>query len=144
MWTPRAIYLNGVRTRTLRMPLRSWPGRIWRKLEDKAHRSHATNTRVFTAWAMAEARHGTATGALKLLERATRARGFAPGGITDAAVFSTLGEVCWHHLEDFDRAADAFRRSVETDRRHAAGYYKWATMELRRGRAGRARDLLQR
>ena len=26
----------------------------------------------------------------------------------------------------------------------AAGYYKWATMELRRGRAGRARDLLQR
>jgi len=115
-----------------------------RELYDKAHRSHATNTRVFTAWAMAEARHGNATGALKLLERATRARGFAPGGITDAAVFSTLGEVCWHHLEDFDRAADAFRRSVETDRRHAAGYYKWATMELRRGRAGRARDLLQR
>ena len=55
-----------------------------RELYDKAHRSHATNTRVFTAWAMAEARHGNATGALKLLERATRARGFAPGGITDA------------------------------------------------------------
>lgn len=115
-----------------------------RELYDRAYKAHATNTRVFTAWAMAEARHGNATGALKLLERATRARGFAPGGITDAAVFSTLGEVCWHHLEDFDRAADAFRRSVETDRRHAAGYYKWATMELRRGRAGRARDLLQK
>eukprot|EP00629_Pelagomonadales_sp_RCC1024_P005977 CAMPEP_0119294620 /NCGR_PEP_ID=MMETSP1329-20130426/48356_1 /TAXON_ID=114041 /ORGANISM="Genus nov. species nov., Strain RCC1024" /LENGTH=467 /DNA_ID=CAMNT_0007295517 /DNA_START=84 /DNA_END=1483 /DNA_ORIENTATION=+ len=114
-----------------------------RELYAKAHRAHSTNTRVFTAWAVAEARAGNATGATRLLRKATRAGGFAPGGITDAAVFSTLGEICWHHLEDHDRAADAFRRSVAVDATHAAGYYKWATMELRRGRRARARDLLQ-
>ncbi|KAH8070802.1 hypothetical protein JL721_4714 [Aureococcus anophagefferens] len=114
-----------------------------RELYEVARRAHRSNTRVFTAWAAAEARAGNATGATKLLAMATRAGGLSPGGCRDGNVYATLGDVLQRDLLDCDRAADAFRRAVAVDRAHAPAYYKWATMEARRGDVELASDLLQ-
>ena len=114
-----------------------------RELYEVARRAHRSNTRVFTAWAAAEARAGNATGATKLLAMATRAGGLSPGGCRDGNVYATLGDVLQRDLLDYDRAADAFRRAVAVDRAHAPAYYKWATMEARRGDVELASDLLQ-